>query len=74
MSADLVSRAFAAYFRGGGAGAEQPASTSGLVEHEGKQYVVLHNANGILAVYRVRSYDGILKALKRWPKKIEVCA
>ena len=65
---DLVSRALAAYFRVGNT--EQPANTSGVAEHDGKEYVVLHNANGILAVYRVLN-DGGLKAMKRWPKEIE---
>ena len=68
MTDDLVRRALAAYFRGGAD--IQPANTSGVVEHEGKSYVVLHNVNGILAVYRVRN-DGVLKGLKRWPKAIE---
>lgn len=46
----------------------QPANYSGVVEHNGREYVVLRNANGILAVYRIRN-DGMLKALRRWPAK-----
>ncbi len=65
---DVVSRAFAAYFRAGGR--DQPASSSGERRHEGKDYVVLENINGTLAVYRVRP-DGILKGLRRWPAEIE---
>jgi hypothetical protein len=60
----LVSRAFAAYFRAGGI--DQPANYSGVVIHDGKRYVILVNANTILAVYRVRN-DGMLKRLRRWP-------
>ena len=64
----LIRRAFAAYFRAGGT--DQPANTSTTVVHEGKLYVVLHNVNGVLAVYRVLN-KGTLKGLKRWPKEIE---
>ena len=60
---DVTRRALAAYFRSGGI--DQPAN-SGVVEHNGKAYVVLENVNGILAVYRVRN-DGMLKRLRRWP-------
>lgn len=63
MKQDVTRRAFAAYFRSGGI--DQPAKSSGVVEHNGKAYVVLENVNGILAVYRVRN-DGMLKRLRRW--------
>ena len=71
----LIDRAFAAYFRsaarsGAGISPDMPANDSHLCELGGKQYVVLHNINGILAVYRVRN-DGVLKGLKRWPKELE---
>jgi hypothetical protein len=66
---DLTRRAFAAYFREGGF--DQPAGDSGVVEHEGKEYVELHNTNGTLAVYRVRN-DGKLKRLRRWPEALDV--
>jgi hypothetical protein len=36
----------------------------------GLSYVVLRNARGLLAVYRVRN-DGMLKGLKRWPAEID---
>jgi hypothetical protein len=49
---------------------DQPADTSGVVEHEGKTYVVLHNARGTLAVYRVRN-SGLLKRLRRWPAALD---
>jgi hypothetical protein len=64
---DVTRRAFAAYFRSGGI--DQPAKSSGVVEHNGKAYVVLENVNGILAVYRVRN-DGMLKRLRRWPSDL----
>jgi hypothetical protein len=65
---DLERRAFAAYFRSGGT--EQPSeSGSGVEEHAGKMYVVLRNASGLLACYRVRN-DGKLKLLRRLPSMI----
>ncbi len=71
--ADLQRRAFAAYFRAAsGEDIDQPgAGNSGVEEHEGKFYVVLRSVRGILAVYRVRAHDGVLKRLKRWPKEVE---
>lgn len=68
-STDLVRRAFAAWFRSGGT--DQPANHSDVTEHNGHDYVVLRNVNGILAVYRVRN-DGMLKRLRRWPTELEV--
>ena len=69
----VVQRAFAAWFRScesvGGIPI-QPANTSGIREYQGKEYVVLENINGILAVYRIKN-DGFLKCLKRWPKALE---
>jgi len=66
---DMVKRAMAAWFRSGGT--DQPGtSDSDVREHAGKEYVVLGNVNGILAVYRIKN-DGFLKHLKRWPKAIE---
>jgi hypothetical protein len=70
----LINRAFAAYFRSaareGVPSPDIPANDSHLCELDGKQYVVLHNINRVLAVYRVRT-DGVLKGLKRWPKELE---
>jgi hypothetical protein len=66
---DLTRRAYTAYFRSGGT--DQPGgSESGPTELDGKQYVVLRNSNGVLAVYRVRN-DGMLKRLRRWPADLE---
>ncbi|HVB77452.1 MAG TPA: hypothetical protein VNI34_06590 [Candidatus Nitrosotalea sp.] len=64
---DTLRRAFAAYFRySDNAYPIQPANDSYHAEFQGKEYVVLQNANGVLAVYRVRN-DGKLKRLRRWP-------
>lgn len=64
---DLLRRAFAAWFRGGGT--DQPSNSSDVEKHGGKYYVVLRNANGLLKVYRVRN-NGMLKGLRRWPLSI----
>lgn len=62
---DLVRRALAAYYRGGGTG----TPLARVIEHDGRQYVVLGLKDDV-AVYRVRN-DGMLKGLKRWPAAIE---
>jgi hypothetical protein len=71
---ELMGRAMRAYFMAAareGYRAEQPsAAGSGEEEIDGKQYVVLRNARGTIAVYRVRN-DGMLKRLKRWPNAID---
>lgn len=64
----IVKRAFTAYSKSGAN--MQPANTSGVRSHGGRNYVVLENAAGPLAVFRIQN-DGILKSLKRWPKAIE---
>lgn len=64
MNNDMTERAFRAYFRAGGI--DQPANSSGLRSHKGRDYVLLQNGNGPLAVYRV-TRGGRLKGLKRWP-------
>jgi hypothetical protein len=64
---DLTRRAFAAWFRTGGT--DQPDAGSGVVEHQGRRYVVLRNVNGVLAVYRVR-HDEVLRRMRRPPKTI----
>jgi hypothetical protein len=47
MTNDLTTRAMAAYFRTaeqeGATIVDQPANTSGVVEHNGRSYVVLEN-------------------------------
>ena len=70
IGADLLKRALAAYFRAGEG--QQPSSfDSGLMVHDGHQYMVLRNSSGTLAVYRVRN-DGMLKRLKRWPAVLDL--
>jgi len=66
----IVLRAISAMFRQGGPGTRIPANYSGITTFKEKKYVVLANAGGVLAVYRVRN-DDKLKGLKRWPKGIE---
>jgi len=70
----LIRRAIAAWYRAPGShshGTVLPSNSSYLCEIDGKQYVVLNNVNGVLAVYRVRN-NGFLKGLRRWPAEIEV--
>jgi hypothetical protein len=51
--------------------ASQPTEAlSGVEEHDGKVYVVLRNARGVIACYRVRN-DHKLKRLVRLPSGIE---
>jgi len=66
---DIKRRAFKAYFKRFGECADQPSSDVGFFEIAGKDYVVLSNVNGILAVYRICN-DGRLKFLKKYPKEI----
>jgi hypothetical protein len=66
---DLTRRALGAYFRYATDRPDQPSSASGVVEHDGRRYVVLHNVTGVLAVFRVRR-DGMLKRLRRWPAAV----
>jgi len=66
---DVKRRAFKAYFKRFGEYAAQPSSDVDFFEIAGKNYVVLSNVNGILAVYRIYN-DGRLKFLKKYPKEI----
>lgn len=63
----LLRAAIAAYVRS--TRSELPAlAHSGTGTHEGLLYVVLRGGGGgLLAVYRVRGHDGLLKRLRRWP-------
>ena len=65
---EYVRRAIADWFRSDGV--EMPSNSSSVQEYRDRYYVELHNENGTLAVYRIRT-DGILKALKRWPPEVE---
>lgn len=72
---DLLRRAFSAYFRtaqSGGETLQQPSNDSAVcTTADGRHYVVLRSSSGLLAVYRVRTPDGSLKRLKRWPAELE---
>lgn len=63
----LVRRAHAAYRRAGGL--DQPSSESGIESTGGKDYVVLRNIQGVMAVYSVEP-DGSLKGQKEVPDGI----
>jgi hypothetical protein len=66
---EMLRRAMAAWFRTGGS--DQPGRDASTIEEAGgKDYVVLRNVNGVMAVYRIRN-DCMLKRLRRWPEEIE---
>jgi hypothetical protein len=65
---EYIRRAMVAWLRA--EGASIPSKDSVHCEYEGKDYVVLNNVNGVLAVYRVRN-QGTLRRLKRWPSELE---
>jgi hypothetical protein len=76
MIDDLVLRAMRAYRiaeakESGLVVHQQPSNRSRVVEHNGLRYVVLVNVSGVIAVYRVRTDNGLLRRLKRWPVEIE---
>ena len=77
MIDDLVLRAMRAYRiaetkKNNGLGVpQQPSKESAVVELNGLKYVVLRNVNNVMAVYRVRPDNGLLRSLKRWPKELE---
>lgn len=64
--AALVRRAKAAWFDTGGEGT--PDESSGYASVQGLGYVVLRAAGTVLAVYRVRSDNLMLRRMKRPPK------
>ena len=70
MSKDYLARAFAAFLRE--PGAVQPSGSTSRIEDtpNGREYAVLRNASGILAVYRIQTNQR-LKRLKRWPSAIK---
>jgi hypothetical protein len=68
-NADLLRRAIAAYHRAGEL--ERTGDTSRVVRRQELTYVVLRSKAGdVLAVYRVRTYDGVLRRMKRWPAAV----
>lgn len=50
-------------------GAPQPSNVSAVEKHGDRNYAVLRNVSGVIAVYRVRN-DQALRPLKRWPAAI----
>lgn len=61
MAKSLEDRIFQAYFRRYGKNAMQPSRDIDWIEYKGKDYAVLSNVSGILAVYR---YDEKTDRLK----------
>lgn len=68
----LEGRAQAAFLMSDTSGvtADQIRSTYTMKIND-RQYVVIDGANRRFAVYRVRSYDGFLRMLRRWPKELQ---
>ena len=70
MHDELLSRATAAFLTKGNTGFQLPrAELSEVAEIGGKEYVILKDSTGTMAVYRLRN-DGSLKRLKRVPQEI----
>jgi hypothetical protein len=70
---DPYQRALAAFYRSRsreGSPLQPHLGMSGVVEHNGRKYVVLINTSHTLAIYRVKN-DGLLRELKRWPKDLD---
>jgi hypothetical protein len=69
---ELIGRAMRAYFMTAardGYNADQPSqSSSGTYDVDGREYVVLRNVSGPVAVYRIKN-NGMLRRLKRWPNE-----
>jgi hypothetical protein len=65
---NLLSRAYAAYFRSGAV--EMPSHGSDEVAFGGKTYVVLRNEHGILAIYRLLKC-GQLRRLRCYPAGLD---
>lgn len=69
---ELLRRALAAYYRATSTDAQPDTDTSRVVEHAGRLYVRLADRDGnLVAVFRVRAYNGILKRLRRWPEALD---
>ena len=68
ISNDLQQRAIRAYFRRFGPNAMQPSAFSDVHRLDGKDYVVLSNTFGSLAVYRLKA--GHLEFVDDAPEEI----
>ena len=65
---DLLSRAYAAYFRS--RAVDVPSNGSDAIVFGGKTYVVLRNVHGILAIYRLLKC-GQLRRLRSYPAGLD---
>ena len=65
---DLLSRAYAAYFRSGGM--DLPSNASDVIVFGSKTYVVLCSVHGILAIYRLLK-SGKLRRLGHYPAGLD---
>jgi hypothetical protein len=65
---NLLSRAYAAYFRSGAV--DLPSNGSDAFVFGGKTYVVLRNVHGILAIYRLLK-SGQLRRLRCYPAELD---
>lgn len=67
--ADMLRRAQVAWIKTGGT--EPPNKRSAVQTVDGLVYVVLRGKRGVLAVYRARTDNGLLRRMKRWPEAVE---
>lgn len=67
-NSNLLSRAYAAYFRSGAV--DLPSNRSDEIVFGGKTYVVLRNVHGILAIYRLLKC-GQLRRLRCYPAGLD---
>jgi hypothetical protein len=66
ITSDAIDRALHNYFRSGYC-MPQPSKDSGVVKHLGREYVVLRNCNGMLAVYSI-ARTGRVRRVEQWPR------
>jgi hypothetical protein len=45
--------------------------TSLLMDVDDREYVVVRVDGTLVAVYRIRPSDGVLRRMKRWPRQLE---
>lgn len=70
-AADLTRRAMVAYLASDGPGAMPDPERCGVRMLRGLGYVVVRDAAGaVLAVYRIRSDNNMLRRMKRWPAMV----
>lgn len=78
MKHDLVARAFRAFFRSKetrGLNAQPSDSQSGLESIDGRQYVVLRNVGGALAVYRATGGNRLRRLPPEdWPRQLRAAS